>query len=162
LCFEKYNERKNEHGDIPEYFSTNGKGQVFKSSTTFIRDETEMITGAVCIRYDVTNLITAQHAMREFVNYNWQIAGCQNHKEEVYGKNISELLEYNLVLAEQMIGKPAAMMNKNEKIKALAFLDKKGVLQISKASIFLCRFFCISKYSLYAYLDEGRRTAAGN
>lgn len=157
LFFEKHNDLKNERGDIPVYYNTSGKGQVLKSSTTFIRDETGKITGAVCINYDVTDMITAQHAVNEFINYKWQVTESQQNEKVIYYKNVNEMLEYNLVLVEQMIGKPAAMMDKNEKIKALAFLDKKGVLQIAKAGLKLCEFFCISKYSLYAYLDEGRR-----
>ena len=46
-------------------------------------------------------------------------------------------------------------------MKALEYLDKKGALQISKASIRLCQFFQISKFTLYHYLDEIRERQKG-
>ena len=52
-------------------------------------------------------------------------------------------------------------MKKEEKMEALEYLDKKGVLQISKASIRLCQFFQISKFTLYHYLDEIREKQKG-
>lgn len=48
-------------------------------------------------------------------------------------------------------------MTKEEKIKALGFLDEKGVFKISKANVLLCEQFQISKYTLYNYLDEARK-----
>ena len=49
-----------------------------------------------------------------------------------------------LELAEEKIGKPVGMMDKIDKMQALAFLDEKHVLQITKASVKLCEFFGIS------------------
>ena len=52
-------------------------------------------------------------------------------------------------------------MNKEEKMKALEYLDKKGALQISKANVRLCEFFQISKFTLYHYLEEIRENKKG-
>lgn len=57
---------------------------------------------------------------------------------------------------EREIGKPAPQMNRAEKLRALAYLDSRGVLQINKAGVRLCEFFGISKFTLYHYLDEIR------
>ncbi|HIT87540.1 MAG TPA: helix-turn-helix domain-containing protein [Candidatus Coprocola pullicola] len=66
------------------------------------------------------------------------------------------MLEYYLVQCEEEIGKPAVTMNKEEKMRALQYLDEKGVLQITKANVRLCQFFQILKFTLYHYLDEIR------
>jgi predicted transcriptional regulator YheO len=47
-------------------------------------------------------------------------------------------------------------MNKEEKIRALDYLDQKGVFKISKAGLVLCEQFQISKFTLYSYLEETR------
>ena len=70
-------------------------------------------------------------------------------------------IEYYLTQCEKEIGKPAVVMKKEEKMKALEYLDEKEVLQISKASIRLCQFFQISKFTLYHYLDEIREKQKG-
>jgi len=86
----------------------------------------------------------------------------ETHLLQQFGfSNVNELLEYYLIQCEKEIGKPAAVMQKEEKMKALEYLDKKGALQISKASIRLCQFFQISKFTLYHYLDEIRERQKG-
>ena len=47
-------------------------------------------------------------------------------------------------------------MTKEEKMRALQYLDEKAVLQITKANVRLCQFFQILKFTLYHYLDEIR------
>lgn len=41
---------------------------------------------------------------------------------------------------EREIGKPALRMNREEKLRALSYLDSRGVLQINKAGVRLCEF----------------------
>ena len=141
--------------DKAVYFNTAQKGKMLKSSTTFLRDSSGKIVGSVCINFDVTEFLSAQSVLDSFLNYGEK----QNiipQEGELLVSNVSELLEYYLTQCEKEIGKPAVMMNKEEKIKALEYLDKKGVLQISKANVRLCEFFQISKFTLYHYLDEIR------
>ena len=47
-----------------------------------------------------------------------------------------------------------------EKMRALAYLDSRGVFQIAKAHVHLCKFFGISKFTLYNYLDEVRKSGS--
>ena len=58
--------------------------------------------------------------------------------------------------AEALVGKPMSLMNKEEKIKALDYLDQKGVFKISQTSALLCETLQISMYTLYNYLEEAR------
>ena len=61
---------------------------------------------------------------------------------------------------EREVGKPASEMNRQEKMRALAYLDSRGVFQIAKAHVHLCKFFGISKFTLYNYLDEVRKSGS--
>ena len=61
-----------------------------------------------------------------------------------------------------MIGKPMMLMNKEEKIRALDYLDQKGVFKISKTSVLLCETLQVSKYTLYNYLEEARSGRGDN
>jgi len=51
------------------------------------------------------------------------------------------------------VGKPAAMMNKDEKIRAIQFLNQNGAMLITKSGEKISKYFGISKYTLYSYLD---------
>jgi predicted transcriptional regulator YheO len=47
-------------------------------------------------------------------------------------------------------------MTKEEKIQAIEFLDKRGAFLVKKAGDKICKFFDISKFTLYNYLDNIR------
>ena len=71
-------------------------------------------------------------------------------------KNVDDILQHHIYQSESMIGKPMMLMNKEEKIRALDYLDQKGVFKITKTSLLLCDAMQISKYTLYNYLEEAR------
>ena len=143
--------------DKPVYFNTTQKGKMLKSSTTFLRNKHNKIIGSVCINFDVTSFFDAQSLLNHFLNYEEQ----KIQENEILVSNVGELLEYYLIQCEKEIGKPAVTMNKEEKMKALEYLDKKGALQISKANVRLCEFFQISRFTLYHYLEEIRENKKG-
>lgn len=158
LFFEKYKDKKDIAGDLPTYFNRDKNGRLFKSSSTFLHDKDGMTTGAVCINLEVTKLVEGQQYMNELLGY-----GCAGERtapeenKEVFYNNVSELMDYYLTKVKEKTGKEPEDMNKKEKIKALAYLEDKGILQIAKAHVRLCEFFHISTYTLYAYLDEIRK-----
>jgi len=138
------------------YYTHTPYGQTLKCSSTAIKDENGNIVGGLCINYDVTDLMKAQKVISGIADYeaNGDIGTGEHEK---YFRNVNELLEYYLSMAESNVGRPAAEMSKKERMEALSFLDEKGILQISKASNRLCEFFGISRFTLYSYLDEIRK-----
>lgn len=83
-------------------------------------------------------------------------AGTGYTEPEPITKNIGDLLEDLLRECEQFVGKPAALMTKDERIRAIGYLDRRGAFLISKSSERACEFFGISKYSFYSYLNEAK------
>ena len=126
-------------------------GRTFKCFTTFIRDEEGNATGAVCINEDITDLVRAIKSLSGRVGMKER-----QEKKVIYTHTLEELMEYYLVQVEQIIGKKADEMDKEEKMEALDYLDQKGVLHMAKASVRLCEFFHFSKFTLYNYLEEVR------
>ena len=139
------------------YFSRTKEGRMLKSSTTFIRNAEGRIIGSLCLNLDVTDLYARQKEAEAF----FREAGVRAPDRERFVKNVQEMMEECLCQVEAQAGKPAAKMTRREKKEALAWLDERGVLQISKANVRLCEFFGISKFTLYRYLDEIRGGAQG-
>lgn len=158
LLFEEFGSKGMVENDFPIYFNQTEKGRIIKSSTTFVRNKKKKVVGAVCVNLDITELVHTQKMLHKFLGYDPNQTG----KAEIYAHSLSEIMEHYLQTVENEIGKPASEMNKDEKLRALAFLDQKGVLQMAKASIRLCDFFNISKFTLYNYLDEVRTKVNGN
>ena len=59
--------------------------------------------------------------------------------------------------AEAMVGKPAAVMNKEDKVKAIQFLSQNGAFLITKSGDKVAKYFGISKYTLYSYIDMNKQ-----
>ena len=74
-------------------------------------------------------------------------------------KNIGDLLEDLLHECEQFVGKPAALMTKDERIRAIGYLDRRGAFLISKSSRARLRVLWHLKYSFYSYLNEAKAAA---
>lgn len=151
LFFEHYPSLDVIREDKLNYFNrVNGK--IFKSSSTFIRNEAGEVTGAVCVNLDVTETVAQQEKLNRFLQ---GVSGASS-SVEIFHKNVSDMMEFCLEQVQEKAGKPAAEMTKAEKKEALAYLEARGILQIAKSGLRLCRFFDISKYTLYAWLEEIR------
>ena len=56
----------------------------------------------------------------------------------------------------RIAGKPAALMDKTDKIRAIRYLDQAGAFLVTRSGEKVCQYFGISKYTLYAYLGAER------
>lgn len=80
----------------------------------------------------------------------------QQEVKETFVSNVRDLLDFLLQECQIEIGKPVAAMSKEDKCKAIKYLDKKGAFLVKKSGDKVCKFFDISKFTLYNYLDEIR------
>ena len=71
-----------------------------------------------------------------------------------YGRD-SDFLRITLLVA--LVGKPAALMNKDDKIRAIRFLSDAGAFLVTKSGDKVAKYFGISKYTLYSYIDANKQ-----
>ncbi len=137
-----------EGGDKYGYLSNSRDGNILRSSSIYIRNADGKVVGCLCVNMDISSLRLAENALKELT--------CDNthHEDEFFVNDVNELLDHFLQKAQDEIGKPVAYMTREEKIRAVKYLDSKGALLISKAGNRICSFFNISKFTLYSYLDE--------
>ncbi|GHV36816.1 hypothetical protein FACS1894187_12120 [Synergistales bacterium] len=140
----------------PIYFIKHTKGKIIKCCSTLIRDADNNVIGAVCVNFDVSDFILSQNTVASFVKYTPEVM--EAGEDDILVKSVDELMDYYMGMAEKTVGKPMSLMDKDEKIKALRYLDSKGVFKIAKANVSLSEALQISKYTLYSYLEEGRNT----
>ena len=82
-------------------------------------------------------------------------------KQEVFVTEVNQLLEYLLQEGQKLVGKPAGVMNKEEKLRFLKYLNDKGAFLITKSGERIQSFLGISKYTMYTYLDMIKKEEAG-
>ena len=70
--------------------------------------------------------------------------------------NVADLLDDLIRQADALVGKPPALMTKDDKVRAIRYLSHSGALMITKSGDKIAKHFGISKYTLYSYLDNGK------
>ena len=140
-----------ELSDQHSYLTRTHDGRILKSSTVYVREEDgKPPVGIFSINYDITNLLMAQNSLDSLLNLNAQ----EREKEpERIPQNVTELLDDLIERSVALVGKPVALMTKDDKVRAIQFLNQAGAFLITKSGDKVSRYFGISKYTLYSYLD---------
>lgn len=133
------------------YLTRTKDGHILKSSTVYLNDESGRINGILSLNYDITELLMAERAVDSLLN----------HKEEKkqpdrIPTNVNDLLDDLIEQSVALVGKPVAMMSKDDKIEAIQFLNRSGAFLVTKSGDKVSKYFGISKYTLYSYIDAKR------
>lgn len=137
--------------DRLSYLTRTEDGKILKSSTIFIRDAEGKVVGLFAINYDITVMKAMEDQLRLFTSPD-----IPEEEPQKIIHNVNDLLEELIKQSVKLVGKPAALMNKEEKVKAIRFLNDSGAFLITKSGQRVCNFFGISKYTLYSYIDEAK------
>ena len=132
------------------YLTRTPDGKILKSSSIYIRDDDGNISAIFSINYDISALAMAEDAIRSII----QVDETQRREPERITLNVSDLLDDLIRQADELVGKPVALMTKEDKIKAVQFLGRNGAMLITKSGDKISKHFGISKYTLYSYLDN--------
>ncbi|WP_230399769.1 helix-turn-helix transcriptional regulator [Novisyntrophococcus fermenticellae] len=141
------------------YLTRTSDGRILKSSTMYIRDEKSKedrkIQYIFSINYDITALMTMEQAVRNIIETEPQ-AG-RHHAPDPIVHNVNDLLDALIQQSVDLAGKPAALMNKDEKVAAIQFLNDAGAFLITKSGDKISKYFGISKFTLYSYIDVNKK-----
>lgn len=147
---EALSEDKDAVADQYSYLARTKEGRMVKSSTVYIRDEKGKPIGIFGVNYDITDLIMAQRAIDAAVT----VEKPENEANvSAITTNVTDLLDQLIEEADAFVGKPVAMMTKDDKTRAIQFLSEKGAFLIKKAGDKVSKHYDISKYTLYNYMD---------
>ena len=133
------------------YLTRTKDGKILKSTTIYIRDDDGEPIGIFGINYDITIMLAMEEQLKPIT------ATQQDEKEpEPISRNVSDLLDELIDQSVKLVGKPVTLMGKEDKVKAIRFLNETGAFLITKSGDKVCKFFGISKYTLYSYIDEAK------
>ena len=130
------------------YLMKTHDGRILKCSTVYVRDEQGALAGVLSINYDMTELLMAQRAVDSLINHATATKAPQR-----IASNVNDLLDDLISQSVALVGKPVAMMNKEDKIRAIHFLNDAGAFLITKSGDKVTKYFGISKFTLYTYID---------
>lgn len=138
------------------YLTKTEDGKVLKSSTIFFRDEDGEPSAIFAINYDTTLFMAMQEVLKGFT----ALTDAPDPNPETIPHNVTDLLDELIEQSVRIVGKPVALMSKEDKVKAIGFLNDSGAFLVTKSGQKVCNYFGISKYTLYSYMDEAKRAAS--
>lgn len=148
IVLEQLGSQSGDPADHLCYLTKTPNGKVLKSSSMYIRDGSGKVAAILSINFDISALSMVQSAVGELIS-----PAPEEREPQPIPLNVADLLDELLARSEVLVGKPAALMNKDDKIRALHFLNRNGALLITKSGEKIAKYFGISKYTLYSYLD---------
>ena len=148
VVLEELCQAEQNHEDRIGYFTMTSDGKALKSTTVYIRDDSGKVIAIFSVNQDITALSVAATALTELT------APTSGAKPEKITPHVEELLDELLWKSTELIGKPVAMMNKEDKQRAIRWLNSKGALLITKSGDKIATYFGISKFTLYSYIDN--------
>ena len=136
------------------YLSKTSDGRILRSTSIFIKDAHGKCVGVFGINYDITVLSAAADTLNAITGTGPN-ADPSGDPEPIV-RNVADLLDDLIEQSVQLVGKPAALMSKDDRMRAIRFLNDTGAFLITKSGPKVCKYFGISKYTLYSYLEEAR------
>lgn len=151
IVVETLRQKSEDIKDKLAYLTKTEDGRLLKSSTSFIRDQQGEVQYIFAINYDITRLTAVEYALNSLISTE------DTDKQPVtVTRDVNGLLDELLEQSVAMIGTPVAMMSKDDKVKAIEFLNKAGAFLITRSGDKVSQYFGISKFTLYSYIDAGK------
>lgn len=125
------------------------QSQLIKSSTFHVKGEGYHY--ALGINYDYTNLSIAHSVLGDLMK-----VGDSLDETIAQQNSVDYILEDLYDQAVARVGKPVPLMNKDERVKMIQYLDKKGAFTIHKSIPIISEKMDISRFTIYNYLKEIR------
>lgn len=148
-------------GNRFNYTTQTPSGRLLHSSSIYFRNSENIVIGAFCINFDTTDFLMAERALgtitRGMLSNGFQQNNQEDHgtdKHEVFATDVNELLDVLVKNSLAYVGKPVAKMTRDDKIKGLRYLDERGAFLIKKAGDRIARYYGLSKYTIYGYLES--------
>ena len=134
------------------YLTKTPDGKILKSSTVYIRDRKGRVSAILAINYDISALLMVENAIGDLTRSTRE-PDIQK-AERITVLNVGDVLDRLIEQSVALAGKPVALMNKDDRMRAVRFLNEHGAFLITKSSDKVAKFFGISKYTLYSYIDS--------
>ena len=140
--------------DKLSYLTKTEDGRILTSSTFYIRDDDGSISYIFSLNYDITAFTAASTAIQSLIATKDNLPDLTGDSPRQITHNVNELLDLLIEQAVAKVGKPVAMMNKDDKVAVVQYLDHAGAFLITKSGDKVSSYLGISKFTLYSYMGK--------
>ena len=129
------------------YRSTTRSGKILKSSSVYFKDPSGRVFAALCINYDISEMVIASNLLRDFTATEDQV-------EEHFATDINEVITRILDETLEATGNALLLGDKDERLKLIRALDDKGVFSVKGTVDRVAKLLGVSRVTVYGYLNE--------
>ncbi|WP_077211993.1 helix-turn-helix transcriptional regulator [Bacillus dakarensis] len=151
LVLTELTKKPDEIKDIPNYKTQARNGTVMKSSTVFLRDSKEKVIGALCINYDITQMMQFAGDIEEFLAFDVTKA-----KSENFHSTVQDVIHDMVDQVLSTFKKAYTQLTLEEKVESVRLLEEKGAFLIKGSTEYLASALGVSKFTIYNYLNKIR------
>ncbi|NBL00266.1 MAG: transcriptional regulator [Erysipelotrichia bacterium] len=135
---------------VSNYYFTTDDGKLIRSSSVLIRDENEIIIGAMCINLD-TSRVTQ--------NIVWLESMLPNRTLPTQQEELVEKPEHITDIVTSLIDNiikdiKVSELKREDRIELIRFMESKGIFMMKGAIEQVAEKMNITKVTVYSYLDE--------
>ncbi|HBE87164.1 MAG TPA: transcriptional regulator [Lachnoclostridium sp.] len=140
--------------DRLSYLTRTDDGRILKSSTMYIRGINNTIDYILALNYDITGLLTIDNSLKSLLSTSE--TGDDEKQPKRITHNVNDLLDALIEQSVALVGKPVALMSKDDKVAAIQYLNDAGAFLITRSGDKVSNYFGISKFTLYSYMDTNK------
>lgn len=141
--------------DLYGYATSLPGGRIMKSSTIFLRDESGVAFGALCVNLDVSDFVAFRNTLNAFVQTK-----DNERTTETLSDNIFDTVQSAVAETLFESGRSLHSMSRDDKIELMIQLEHKGLFQVKKAVPIVADMLGLSRATVYNYLRQGRDNGA--
>ena len=130
------------------YITHTKDGKILRCSAPFIRDRQGNYFAAMAINVDVSILA----AMQTMVSGLFPLV--DQPVDESFSNDLDEVITQKITLAAARINKPVGIMDRQEKLKLVSYLDQEGVFNWRNAVPKVAEILGVTRSTIYNYIKE--------
>jgi predicted transcriptional regulator YheO len=142
---------------LPNFLARTRDGRRMRCNTLFLRDEQRTVVGYLCLNCDMTRAEVAKGLLDHLTAIASPVYS--EHFAEGPSASGEDLLQRNLRLIRELLGKPLHLLNRPERLEAVRHLEEKGFFLLKGAVEAFAQEAGVSVFTVYRYLRETRSDA---
>lgn len=145
---------KSQKDFVVNYPSRTKDGRFLKSSTVIFRDKRREPLAAVCINFDITDIINFNTAIQDI--FRVQTDSERDETIETFETDVVSTLSGIVDKIIRKTGKAVSSMGRDGKIEIVRELEGQGLFMIKGAIKLVAAELNVSKFAVYSYLEKVR------
>lgn len=139
---------------LPNFLARTRDGRRMRCNTLFLRDEQRKIVGYLCLNYDMTRAEIARGLLETLTTIASPVYS--EHFADGTAAAGEDLLQRNLGLIRDLLGKPLHLLKRAERLEAIRHLEEKGFFLLKGSVEAFAQESGVSVFTVYRYLRETR------